>query len=236
MSTPASGPASAPASVVVLFDVDDTLLDNDAVQQDLSQYLERELGAPARERYWSIFEALRIELGYADYLGALQRYRRETPDDPRLPLVSAFLLEYPFASRLYPGALAAIAQMQRLGPTVILSDGDMVMQPHKIRRAGLWDAVAGRVLIYIHKEQMLSSVERRYPAYRYVMVDDKLRILTAVKQYWGDRVTSVFPRQGHFAHDAAAVAANPPADVSIGGIGELAGYDWGDFFTDIPHE
>jgi len=241
-SVSASGPASGPASVVVLFDVDNTLLDNDAVQQDLTEYLQRELGAAARERYWSIFEALRTELGYADYLGALQRYRLDAPDDPRLPLVSAFLLDYPFASRLYPGALAAIAQMQRLGTTVILSDGDMVMQPNKIRRSGLWDAVAGRVLIYIHKEQMLPSVERRYPAHRYVMVDDKLRILTAVKQYWGDRVTSVFPRQGHFAHDAGAVAANPPADVTIGGIGELAGYDVAPFppvqrwATDIPRE
>ena len=149
----------------------------------------------------------------------------EAADDPRLPLVSGFLLDYPFASRVYPGALAAIEHMARLGTTVILSDGDMVMQPNKIRRAGLWHAVAGRVLIYIHKEQMLASVERHYPARRYIMVDDKLRILSAVKRYWGDRVTTVFPRQGHFALDPGVVAANPPADLSIGGIGDLAGYD-----------
>jgi FMN phosphatase YigB (HAD superfamily) len=222
---PAREPASEPADLVVLFDVDNTLLDNDAVQEDLSRFLERELGATLRERYWTIFEALRVELGYADYLGALQSLRRDAADDPRLPLVSAFLLDYPFADRVYAGALAAIGQMARLGTTVILTDGDMVMQPNKIRRAGLWDAVAGRVLIYIHKEQMLASVERRYPASHYVLVDDKLRILTAVKRYWGDRVTTVFPRQGHFAHDASAVAANPPADLSIAGIGDLAGYD-----------
>jgi len=219
----------------VLFDVDNTLLDNDAVQEDLSGFLQRELGASLRERYWAIFEALRSELGYADYLGALQRLRLEAADDPRLPLVSAFLLDYPFASRVYPGALAAIGNMARLGTTVILSDGDMVMQPHKIRRAGLWHAVAGRVLIYIHKEQMLASVERRYPARRYVLVDDKLRILSAVKRYWGDRVTTVFPRQGHFALDAGIVAAHAPADLSIGSVGDLAGYDIATFLTGDGH-
>lgn len=215
--------------VVLLFDVDNTLLDNDAVQLDLSQRLEREFGAVGRDRYWSLFEALRAEVGYADYLGSLQRYRLEVPEDPRLLQVASFLLDYPFASRLYPGALAAIAHLQRLGPTVILSDGDVVMQPRKIQRSGLWDAVQGRVLIYIHKEQMLDTVERSYPARQYVMVDDKLRILTAVKQHWGQRVTSIFPRQGRYAHDASALAANPPADVSIDGIGELASYDIGSF-------
>jgi FMN phosphatase YigB (HAD superfamily) len=218
---------SLPASLVVLFDVDNTLLDNDAVQDDLSAYLEREFGAAARDRYWSIFEALRNEVGYADYLGALQRYRLEAPDDPRVLLVSSFLLDYPFASRLYPGALAAIAHMQRQGPAVVLSDGDAVLQPRKILRSGLWDAVQGRVLIYVHKEQMLDMVARLYPARRYVMVDDKLRILAAVKQHWGERVTCIFPRQGHYARDASAAAAYPAADVSIGAIAELASYDMG---------
>jgi FMN phosphatase YigB (HAD superfamily) len=218
---------SAPANAVVLFDVDNTLLDNDAVQNDLTLFLESEIGAASRDRYWAIFEALRAELGYADYLGSLQRLRFEMPDDPRLPRASAFLLEYPFASRLYPGALAAVTHMQRLGPTVILSDGDVVMQPRKIQRSGLWDAVCGRVLIYIHKEQMLDVVERRYPARQYVMVDDKLRILTAIKRHWADRVTTVFPRQGRYACDASIVAANPAADVSIDGIGDLARYDVG---------
>jgi FMN phosphatase YigB (HAD superfamily) len=214
----------SPAGTVVLFDVDNTLLDNDAVQQDLSELLERELGAAARVRYWSIFEALRNELGYADYLGALQRYRLEVPDETRLPLVSTFLLEYPFASRLYSGALAAIERMQQLGTTVILSDGDVVMQPRKIRRAGLWDAVDGRVLIYIHKERQLQAVEHAYPAARYLMVDDKVGILAALKQHWGARVTTILPRQGHYAHDAVALAANPAPDLSIEGIGDLASY------------
>jgi FMN phosphatase YigB (HAD superfamily) len=218
---------STPAGTVILFDVDDTLLDNDAVQEDLSAHLERTLGAASRDRYWSIFEALREELGYADYLGTLQRYRLEAPDDPRLLLVASFLLDYPFASRLYPGALAAVAQMQRQGTTVILSDGDVVLQPRKIQRSGLWEAVQGRVLIYIHKEQMLEVVARLYPAQHYVMVDDKLRILAAVKQHWGSRVTSIFPRQGRYAHDAASTAAFPAADLSIDAIGDLAGYDIG---------
>jgi FMN phosphatase YigB (HAD superfamily) len=218
---------SAPAGVVVLFDVDDTLLDNDAVQEDLSTHLERTLGAASRDRYWSIFEALRDELGYADYLGTLQRYRLEAQDDTRLLPVASFLLDYPFASRLYRGALAAIAHMQRLGTTVILSDGDVVLQPRKIQRSGLWEAVQGRVLIYIHKEQMLEVVARLYPARHYVMVDDKLRILAAVKQHWGSKVTSIFPRQGRYAHDVGANAAYPAADLSIDAIGDLPGYDIG---------
>jgi FMN phosphatase YigB (HAD superfamily) len=218
---------SLPASLVVLFDVDNTLLDNDAVQDDLSAHLEREFGAACRDRYWAIFEALRSEVGYADYLGALQRYRLEAPDDPRVLLVSSFLLDYPFASRLYPGALAAVAHMQGRGAAVVLSDGDAVLQPRKILRSGLWDAVQGRVLIYVHKEQMLDMVARLYPARRYVMVDDKLRILAAVKQHWGERVTCIFPRQGHFARDASAAATYPAADVSIDAIVELASYDIG---------
>jgi FMN phosphatase YigB (HAD superfamily) len=212
----------AAAKTVFLFDVDNTLLDNDAVQEDLSAHLAREFGTASRDRYWAIFEQLRGELGYADYLGALQRYRLENLDDPQLLRVSAFLVDYPFAARLYPGALAALECCGRLGETVILSDGDVVFQPRKVQRSGLWDAVAGRVLIYLHKEQMLGAVERRYPAQHYVMVDDKLRILSAMKGFWRERLTTVFVRQGHYALDAREVAAFPPADVTLGNIGELA--------------
>jgi FMN phosphatase YigB (HAD superfamily) len=210
------------AKTVFLFDVDNTLLDNDAVQADLSTHLELEFGAASRDRYWAIFEQLRAQLGYADYLGTLQRYRLENLDDPQLLRVSAFLVDYPFASRLYPGALAALECCGRLGETVILSDGDVVFQPRKVQRSGLWDAVGGRVLIYLHKEQMLAAVERRYPAGRYVMVDDKLRILTAMKGFWRERLTTVFARQGRYALDAYEVAAFPPADVTLSHIGELA--------------
>ena len=211
----------AHAGTVFLFDVDNTLLDNDAVQADLGAHLEREFGRASCERYWAIFEELRAQLGYADYLGALQRYRLENLDDPQLLRLSLFLVDYPFAARLYPGALAALARCARLGPTVILSNGDVVFQPLKVQRAGLWDAVAGRVLIYLHKEQMLESVARRYPAEHYVMVDDKLRILAAMKQAWGARLTTIFVRQGHYALDARAVAAWPAADLELAGIGEL---------------
>ena len=212
------------ARTVFLFDVDNTLLDNDAVQNDLSAHLEREVGLASRDRYWEIFEQLRGELGYADYLGALQRYRLEHQDDQQLLRISFFLLDYPFAERLYPGALAALAHCRSFGPTVILSDSDVVFQPHKVYRAGLWKAVEGRVLIYLHKERMLSAVERRYPAEQYVMIDDKLRILAAMKAVWGERLTTVFPRQGHYANDPREIAERPPADVTLERIGELVDY------------
>lgn len=217
----------ADSRTVFLFDVDNTLLDNDAVQADLSVHLERKFGRASRDRYWSLFEELRGELGYADYLGALQRYRLENLDDPQLLQVSSFLVDYPFAERLYQGALAALAHCGRLGQTVILSDGDVVFQPRKVQRAGLWDAVSGRVLIYLHKEQMLAAVERRYPAEHYVMIDDKLRILTAMKRVWGARLTTVFARQGHYALDPRELASYPAADLAVQRIGELAGCDPG---------
>ena len=217
----------ADSGTVLLFDVDNTLLDNDAVQADLSAYLEREFGRACRDRYWVLFEELRGELGYADYLGTLQRYRLENLDEPQLLRVSPFLIDYPFADRLYPGALAALAHSAALGETVILSDGDVVFQPRKVQRSGLWAAVGERVLIYLHKEQMLDAVERRYPAGHYVMVDDKLRILAAMKRAWGPRLTTVFVRQGHYAHDEREVAAYAPADVTIEHIGDLAVCDPG---------
>ncbi len=214
-----------PGEVVFLFDVDNTLLDNDRVLDDLRNHLERELGSGNRDRYFAILEELYAELGYADYLGALQRYRHENMCDQRLLLMSSFLVDYPFANRLYPGSLAALAHVRQWGTTVILSDGDVVFQPRKIQRSGLWEAVEGRMLIYIHKEQMLEDVERRYPARHYVMVDDKLRILTAMKKLWGARLTTVWPRQGHYALDAKTTAAYPPADLTIESIGDLVDYD-----------
>jgi FMN phosphatase YigB (HAD superfamily) len=211
--------------LTILFDVDNTLLDNDRVQADLSGHLESEFGRPSRDRYWAIFETLRAELGYADYLGALQRYRLENLDDPQLLRMSSFLVDYPFASRLYPGAREAVAHCGRWGPTVVLSDGDVVFQPRKIRRSGIWDAVEGRVLIYLHKEEMLDAVARRYPSQHYVMVDDKLRILAAMKKSWDRKLTTVFPRQGHYARNNDEVARYPPADLTLEHIGELAGCD-----------
>ena len=214
-----------PGNVVFLFDVDNTLLDNDGVQEDLRDHLQYEMGAETRDRYFTILEELHVELGYRDYLGALQRYRLEDMDDSRLLRLSSFLLGYPFANRLYPGSFAALEHVSRWGPTIILSDGDIVFQPWKVQRSGLWEEVEGRVLIYIHKEQMLDEVERRYPARHYVMVDDKLRLLTAIKKTWGDRVTTVWPRQGHYTLDSNALKAYPPADLTVQHIGDLVKYD-----------
>lgn len=216
---------TAPTKVVFLFDVDNTLLDNDKVLNDLKNHLKSEFGNQTRDRYFAILEKLRAELGYTDYLGALQKFRLENMCDPRLLMISSFLVDYPFVERIYPGALEALAHFRTLGTTVILSDGDVVFQPRKVRRSGLWDAVEGRVLIYIHKEQMLEDLERHYPADYYLMVDDKLRILTAMKNIWGDRLTTVWPRQGQYTLDQKIVAAYPPADLTIESIGELADYD-----------
>ena len=211
--------------VVFLLDCDNTLLDNDAVQVDLRAHLAREFGVERRDRYWVILEQLRAEVGYVDYLGALQRYRLGVESDPRLLQMSSFLVDYPFASRLYPGALDAIRHLGTEGLTVILSDGDVVFQPRKIQRSGLWKAVEGRVLIYIHKELMLAAVAERYPARHYVMVDDKLRILAAMKQTWGDRLTTIFPRQGHYALDRKNIMAYPAADLTVERIRDLVDYD-----------
>jgi FMN phosphatase YigB (HAD superfamily) len=216
---------SATVPVVFLVDVDNTLLDNDAVLEDLRRHVQAEFGAACWDRYWAILMALWDELGYRDYLGALQRYRLEHPRDPHLLALSFFLVDYPFADRLYPGALDVLARLRGWGPTVILSDGDVVFQPRKVQRSGLWRAVDGRVLIYIHKERELNDVAARYPAEHYVLVDDKLAILTPAKRAWGARLTTVFPRQGQYAHDPQVLAAHPPADVTIERIGDLLAYD-----------
>src|SRR6476469_11129392 len=210
---------------VFLVDVDNTLLDNDAIQQDLKDHIEGAFGRAARDRYWRILDDLFTELGYRDYIGALQRYRVEHPREVELLSMSSFLMDYPFADRLYPGALCVLKRLRSLGPTVILSDGDVVFQPRKVEHAGLARVADGDVLIYIHKEESLDDVERRFPAEHYVLVDDKLRILDAVKQVWGERVTTVFPRQGQYAHDGKVVSALPPADVTIERIGDLLDYD-----------
>jgi len=212
-----------PSKIVFLVDVDNTLLDNDRIQNDLKRHLEREFGADCRDRYWTILEELFTDLGYRDYLGALQRYRVEHPQDIHLLSLASFLVDYPFANRLYPESLDVLERLRSWGQTVILSDGDVVFQPRKIERSGIFEAVEGRVLVYIHKEEALDDVERRYPADHYVLVDDKLRILTAVKKAWGSRVTTVFPRQGHFGRDQKILAEYPPADMTVGRIGDLLG-------------
>jgi len=214
----------ANSATVFFFDVDNTLLDNDRVADDLKRYLIDKVGQSSAGRYWEIFEQLRGELGYADYLGALQRYRIEQPRDPKLLAVSHFMINYPFANRLFPESLDAVSHAQSMGQVAILSDGDVVFQPRKVDRSGLYESFNGNALIYIHKETELDDVEARYPALHYVMVDDKVRILAAIKKYWGERVTTVFPRQGHYAMNATEVEKYPQPDITIERIGELQRY------------
>ena len=211
--------------LVFLFDVDNTLLDNDRVIADLSVYLEREVGPKRARCYWTLFEELRAKLGYADYLGALQRFRRDYPHDLGLLAVSRYLIDYPFAKRLFSRSLAVIEHVRRWGPAVLLTDGDVVFQPRKVDRSGLYEAVRGNALIYVHKERELAEVEARYPAEHYAIVDDKLAILTAIKKIWKSRVTTIFVRQGHYALDARILAKSPHADVSIDRIGDLLRYE-----------
>lgn len=212
--------------VAFLFDIDNTLLDNDHVTDDLRRHLEIHVGFEQQKRYWEIFEQLRTELGYADYLGALQRYRVEHPRDPRLLEVSHFMINYPFANRLYPNSLDAVEHVKQWGPIVIVSDGDVVFQPRKVDRSGLGDVFGSNVLIYVHKEHELDDVETRFHAKHFVMIDDKVRLLSAVKKFWGPRVTTVFPRQGHYALNSVEVAKYPRPDITIECIGELLDYSF----------
>jgi FMN phosphatase YigB (HAD superfamily) len=215
----------ATADIVFLFDVDNTLLDNDRIQADLGVHLAKYYGEATRDRFWELFEELRRELGYADYLGALERYRLETMHDPTLLRMANWLVDYPFQDRLYPNAIAAVRAAQRAGVAAILSDGDAVFQPRKVERSGLWPIFGDNVLIYVHKELELADVEHHFPARHYVMIDDKLAILDAIKRVWGDRVTTVFPRQGHYAVDPKILAAYKPADITVERIGDLLTYD-----------
>jgi len=229
-----SSPAAEAAAVVFLLDVDNTLLDNDRFSADLGATLEAAFGAAERERYWTIYEALRRESGVADYLGALQRFRTGLDNDPSLLQMSAYLLEYPFAERLYPHALETVAHLRTLGPTAILSDGDVVFQPRKIQRAGLWAALRGEVLIYVHKQQMLVAMQQRYPAAHYVMVDDKPQVLAAMKQHMGRKLTTVFVRQGHYAAAGAGATVEPAPDLTIACIGDLRRRKLEDFLPSAP--
>ncbi|MGH7056273.1 MAG: HAD family hydrolase [Acetobacteraceae bacterium] len=215
--------------VVFLFDVDNTLIDNDGVQEDLRQHIEHEHGAAARARYWALFEELRAELGYADYVGALERFRAENLHDPSVLRLGNWMIDYAFARRVYRGATEAVRHAAGFGPTVVLSDGDALFQPRKVEQSGLWALFEDRVLIYPHKEEQLADIERFYPAEHYVLIDDKLRILDAVKRQWRERVTTIFPRQGHYAYDPAILAQYRPADLTIERIGDLCGLDAAQF-------
>ncbi len=211
--------------LVVLFDVDNTLVDNDTVQADMRDHLASHYGPAARDRFFEIIEELRASLGYVDYLGSLEKLRMEQMHDPRILRIASWLVDYPFAKRLYPSAIDVVHHAATTGRTVVLSDGDAVFQPRKVERSGLWEAFHNNVLIFVHKEEELAVVEQFYPAKHYVLVDDKLRILTAVTRVWGQKVTTVFVRQGHYATDTKAIAALPPADITIDRIADLLTFD-----------
>ena len=218
---------SAKKDLVVLLDVDNTLLDNDRFGADLGARLEEAFGIAERDRYWTIYNKIRDDFGYADYLAALQLFRAGVEDDPDLLQMSSFLLEYPFADHLYPQALAAIDHLKGFSVPAILSDGDIVFQPRKIQRAGIWDAVDGQVMICLHKEQRLDAMQRFFPAHHYAMVDDKPKLLAAMKRVLGDRLTTIFVRQGHYALESAGKAIDPPPDLTIEHIGDLLALDHG---------
>ena len=219
--------------LVFLFDVDDTLLDNDAISADLDAHIANAFGDAGRKLYREIYEALRDRVGYADYLGAMQQFRVRCGDEVRAQDLGAYLLEYPFAERLYPKSLEAIAHVSQFGTAVVLSDGDAVLQPRKISMSGIADAVDGRVLVYVHKETMLDDVERRFPARQYVIIEDKLRVMDALKRHWRERLTTVFVRQGHYANDPQVLAEYPPAQIALDGIGDLLTLNREDFETEI---
>jgi FMN phosphatase YigB (HAD superfamily) len=217
------------SKLVFLFDVDNTLLDNDRVTEDLRHFMEREIGSERQQRYWEILERLRAELGYVDYLGTLQRYRAEYPHNASILKVSLYLIRYPFANRLFPNALDAVEHVKQWGTAAILSDGDAVFQPRKIECSGLWGAADSNVRIYVHKESELADVEKKLPAEHYVMIDDKLKLLAAIKEQWKERVTTIFVKQGHYARDPRNLAAYPAADLSIERIGDLLQLGLSDF-------
>jgi FMN phosphatase YigB (HAD superfamily) len=219
-----------PASgIVFLLDVDNTLLDNDGFAVELSAHLDELFGADQRLRYWQIFEDLRAKSGVADYLGSLQAFRLGLDDDPKLLDVSQFLLEFPFSKLLFPRALDAIAHLRGMGRPVVLSDGDVVFQPRKIRHSGIWDAVEGAVLIYLHKEKVMDHVQKRHPAAHYVAVDDKPNLLAAMKLIMQDKLTTVFVRQGHYALAPGSNSVSPAPDRVIERIGDIATLNSSDF-------
>jgi len=212
--------------VIFLFDVDNTLLDNDRMKGDLSAHVEAVFGKKADEQLWALYEEERAKHGYADFLGTLEKFRLAHLEDPRVVRFSNWVMDYPFIERLYPDALGAVRHVRQWGLPVILTDGDGVFQPHKLERAGLLDAFGGHVLNYVHKEEELESVRQAYPAEHYVLIDDKLSLLDAVKKAWGDRVTTIFPRQGHYANDAKTLTSFPPADIEIARIADLMEHDF----------
>ncbi len=219
------------SDMVFLFDVDNTLLDHDRVKQDLGALLDSRIFDGASEHYWSAYEAIRAETGQADFLASFQRCWIDSECNPHWLPAADLMLDYPYSDRLYPGALHVLEHVSRFAMVAIVSDGDAVLQPRKIRRAGLWQAVDGRVLIYQNKQQRLADIAHRFPAQHYVMIDDKPDVLVHMKSAWSSRLTTVFPRQGHYAHDQEHRHDQPEPDISIDHIGDMLKLDIKDFHS-----
>lgn len=217
--------------IVFLLDVDNTLFDNDRFSHDLDARLLRDFGADGRKRYRQHYQALRDAVGYADYLGAVQRLRADFDDDPDLLQLAAFILDYPFAEGLYPGALDAVAHLHLHGMPAILSDGDIVLQPRKIQRSGLWQAVAGQVAITLHKQHETQDVQQRWPAGHYVMIEDKPLLLAQMKKLMGAQLTTVFIQQGHYAVEQGLSPGDPAADIVLARISDLRSLTARDFIA-----
>lgn len=205
--------------LVVLCDVDNTLLNDNRIVSDLCDFLLDKLGEQGAKQYWTHFEALSQSLGYADYLGALQRARDEHPHEMHFIAITNFLLTYPFSERLFPRALDVIDHVACWALPVIVSDGDVVLQPIKLHRAGLARKVQDRVLVYIHKEKELDDIMQRYPATHYVFVEDNLSILSSVKREWGQRVTTIHIRPHGHPPDEGRTALQP--DITLNDIGDM---------------
>ncbi len=213
-------------TLVFLIDVDNTLIDNDAVKKDLDEHITVELGPALAARFWEIYEQARKERETVDIPLALSRLRTQTSladmDEQTYLHVHSIFDNYPFFERLYPGTLETLHYLRTLGLTVIVSDGDRFFQAEKIFASNLAEAVEGRVLIYIHKQQHLDEIVRQYPADHYVMIDDKPEILADTKELWGKRVTTAFVQQGKYA--AEQKPPNFAPDISVLHIADLRNY------------
>ena len=207
-------------------DVDNTLIANDDVKSDLDAHLQVELGPTLTARYWDIYEQARHESGVVNIPLALSRLREQTPlsamDEQTYLHVHSLFDNYPFFNALYPHVLETLQYLCTLGLTVIVSDGDPFFQPEKIFRSDLAEIVEGRVLIYIHKQEHLDEIMKKYPADHYVMIDDKPQILADGKSMLGNLLTTVFVKQGKYA--AGEKPANFTPDISVLHIADLRNY------------
>jgi len=216
--------------LVFLFDVDNTLLDNDRSKADMQTGLLEILGEQGAKRFWELYEEVRAELDVVSYPQTLERFARSWEDKVIARRAADLIDNWPYRDYVYPGSFPALEHITRMGEVAILSDGDDDYQARKIANAGLTKAVGGPadVLIYVHKEEQFADVMRRLPGEHYVLVEDKERILANAKGILGDMLTTVWVKQGHYAHDPKQYR-KPDPDITLESIGELCGLSKEDF-------